>query len=290
MSTLGERLEGLVVELRTEADELARNSAGVGVAASHRALADRLAAALVAEGQESPNEESFTQGVLFAANFLEREADANFMPNEPAKVLLKGMASALRINMKASGFAAALVAEGQGAPDEKPFFWAIETAGGDWHDGEYCVFGDLHSAKDRVDDLNEELPEAEWYRVVPLYRLAAVPSLHKEPHKFPEYPHDDPTVLAIERGYRKWEEESDCHEIGCGCVTVWIWRELAALHKEGAGGGPKEIDLVRAVLCAHQTAYAKAHNGEGRSMMEAENIAIGYASVELAKLLKQGRE
>jgi hypothetical protein len=54
--------------------------------------------------------------------------------------------------------------------EEKPFFFAIETAGGDWHDGEYCVFGDERSARDRVEDLNEELPEEEWFRVVPLYR------------------------------------------------------------------------------------------------------------------------
>jgi hypothetical protein len=32
-------------------------------------------------------------------------------------------------------------------------------------------------------------------------------------------------------------------------------------------------------------AYAKAHNGEGKSVIESDNIAIGYASVELAKLL-----
>jgi len=48
---------------------------------------------------------------------------------------------------------------------------------------------------------------------------------------------------------------------------------------------PNEIDLVKAVLSAHQTAFAQAHNGEGRGVIESENIAIGYASVELAKIL-----
>jgi hypothetical protein len=53
---------------------------------------------------------------------------------------------------------------------EKPFFFAIETSGGDWKDGEQCVFEDKVSAQDEVDNLNEELPEEDWYKVVPLYR------------------------------------------------------------------------------------------------------------------------
>jgi len=60
------------------------------------------------------------------------------------------------------------------ATDKQPFFFAIETAVGDWHDGEMCVFGDLRSAQDEVDNLNEELPEDQWFRVVSLYRRVEI--------------------------------------------------------------------------------------------------------------------
>ncbi len=46
-----------------------------------------------------------------------------------------------------------------------------------------------------------------------------------------------------------------------------------------------ELDIVKLILSAHQTAYAQAHNTEGRNVIESDNIAIGYASVELANLL-----
>ena len=96
--TLESKLRALVGEWRNK-------EANVWDTITIKDCADELEA-LLAERQESSSEDSFTQGVLFAANFLEREADANFMPNEPAKLLLKGMASALRINMRASGLAA----------------------------------------------------------------------------------------------------------------------------------------------------------------------------------------
>ena len=50
-----------------------------------------------------------------------------------------------------------------------------------------------------------------------------------------------------------------------------------------------EIDLVRVVLSAYQQAYAKAHCEERRTVIESDGIAIGYASVELAKLLAAQR-
>lgn len=31
---------------------------------------------------------------------------------------------------------------------------------------------------------------------------------------------------AVNRGYGKWEADDSCHEPGCGCVTVWIEREI----------------------------------------------------------------
>ena len=46
-----------------------------------------------------------------------------------------------------------------------------------------------------------------------------------------------------------------------------------------------EIDIVRNVLSSYQQAYAKAHCTEGKGVIESDGIAIGYASVELAKLL-----
>jgi hypothetical protein len=55
-------------------------------------------------------------------------------------------------------------------------------------------------------------------------------------------------------------------------------------------GTPNEIDLVRRVLSAHQNAYARFHNGEGRGVIEADDMAIGYASVELAKALAASAE
>ncbi len=53
----------------------------------------------------------------------------------------------------------------------------------------------------------------------------------------------------------------------------------------GALSAPTEIDIVKRILSAHQTAYAQTHNTEGRNVFESDQIAIGYASVELAKLL-----
>jgi len=55
-----------------------------------------------------------------------------------------------------------------------------------------------------------------------------------------------------------------------------------------AGGelrGFNEIDLVRKVLAYHQRAYAKFHCTEGRDPIEAEGMAIGETSVEIAKWL-----
>ena len=48
---------------------------------------------------------------------------------------------------------------------------------------------------------------------------------------------------------------------------------------------PNEIDIVKKVLSAYQTAYAQAHCAERKTVIESDGIAIGYASVELAKLL-----
>lgn len=66
-----------------------------------------LAAAQPGEPALSDYAEGVTRGQLMAAEFLEREADANYMPNEPVKVLIKGFASAIRINLKAFGMEAA---------------------------------------------------------------------------------------------------------------------------------------------------------------------------------------
>jgi hypothetical protein len=52
------------------------------------------------------NEAGIAEGMRMCAEFLEREADANFMPNEPTKVLIKGLATAIRVNMKAFAIAA----------------------------------------------------------------------------------------------------------------------------------------------------------------------------------------
>lgn len=48
---------------------------------------------------------------------------------------------------------------------------------------------------------------------------------------------------------------------------------------------PNEIEIVRRVLAWHQQAYARFHNTEGHDVIEADGMAIGWASVELAKLL-----
>jgi hypothetical protein len=48
---------------------------------------------------------------------------------------------------------------------------------------------------------------------------------------------------------------------------------------------PNEIDIVKRILSAYQTAYAQAHCAERKTVIESDGIAIGYASVELAKLL-----
>lgn len=47
-----------------------------------------------------------------------------------------------------------------------------------------------------------------------------------------------------------------------------------------------ELDLVRLVLSSYQTAYAKFHCDEGRGVIDSDQMAIGYASVELAKALR----
>jgi hypothetical protein len=56
-----------------------------------------------------------------------------------------------------------------------PFLYAIETPEGDWYDGsggEACVFGDVQSACDAILGLNEEAPDDQQFKVVPLYRDA----------------------------------------------------------------------------------------------------------------------
>jgi len=40
-----------------------------------------------------------------------------------------------------------------------------------------------------------------------------------------------PLGQAIERGYQKWAK-GNCHEIGCGCVTVCIYNEVRELLEE----------------------------------------------------------
>ncbi len=57
-------------------------------------------AAVEREGARA-NEAGIAEGMRMCAEFLEREADANFMPNEPTKQLIRGMATAIRVNMKA---------------------------------------------------------------------------------------------------------------------------------------------------------------------------------------------
>ena len=56
----------------------------------------------------------------------------------------------------------------------EPWLFAIEQIdNGTWKDGEQCVFGDLVSAQDEVDLLNDAFPEGDDpYRVVPLFRFA----------------------------------------------------------------------------------------------------------------------
>ena len=49
-----------------------------------------------------------------------------------------------------------------------------------------------------------------------------------------EYDLNNPFVQAIERGYANWEA-GNCHELGCGCVTVYIWREIAPILAAGKG-------------------------------------------------------
>jgi hypothetical protein len=63
----------------------------------------------------------------------------------------------------------------EGVPERKeadePWLYAIAEPSGAWHDGESCVYGDLESAQEDVDQENESLDEAEpKYSVVPLYR------------------------------------------------------------------------------------------------------------------------
>lgn len=83
--------------------------------------------------------------------------------------------------------------------------------------------------EDRHENISIDLWEAvqRCYEILETLRAAGQQEQPTAQPHVPEYPHDDPTVQALERGYRKWEESS-CHEPGCGCVTVWMWRELVA--------------------------------------------------------------
>jgi len=64
--------------------------------------------------------------------------------------------------------------EPSAAPLDEPWAYAIETPGGDMYDGEYAVFGDEHSCRDQVENLNDDLEETEeQYKVVALYRAPA---------------------------------------------------------------------------------------------------------------------
>jgi len=74
--------------------------------------------------------------------------------------------------------------ERESKPDrtDEPVAFAIETAGGDLHDGERVLFSSSVDARDRADELNDEYPE-DMYRVAPLYRsVPLVASIRAESH------------------------------------------------------------------------------------------------------------
>jgi len=62
------------------------------------------------------------------------------------------------------------------SPLDEPWLYAIEetnaAGASSWHDGENCVFGDRESAQDEVDLLNDDYPDEQPFRVVPLYRTS----------------------------------------------------------------------------------------------------------------------
>ena len=61
-----------------------------------------------------------------------------------------------------------------------PWLFAIEDSKGHWHDGEQCVFGDLVSAQNEVDLLNDDFDGEKEYRVVPLCRTDALTAVRRE--------------------------------------------------------------------------------------------------------------
>lgn len=40
------------------------------------------------------------------------------------------------------------------------------------------------------------------------------------------YERDSPLGLALERAWQSWAE-GPCHELGCGCITVEMWDQVA---------------------------------------------------------------
>jgi len=65
----------------------------------------------------------------------------------------------------------------------------------------------------------------------------------------------------------------------CGVDAVYKTRPVEA------SGDLNGIEIVKRVLAWHQNAYAEFHSNRKHSVIEADNMAVGYAAVEVEKLL-----
>jgi hypothetical protein len=111
---------------------------------------------------------------------------------------------------------------------------------------------DLHA--ELADEMEEVFDSAE-----PLAPVAT----EKTAQAIPPYHPSNPLVAAIERGYKEWADGS-CHEVGCGCMTVPIYDEVAPLfYAAQPAGTPEQVrEKMQGVigdLIAHHEQQAKDH-------------------------------
>lgn len=122
----------------------------------------------------------------------------------------------------------------------------------------------------------------------PTIRAIATILNHRIPALLKKAPPPEPaTCVYCKHSLNEYHDQTGCHwrqhgaVRGCGCKLP----HPQPKSEPATQGLRNEIDLVRLVLSAHQTAYARFHNSEGRGVIESDTMAIGYASVELAKAL-----
>jgi len=122
------------------------------------------------------------------------------------------------------------------SPLDEPWLYAIEetnaAGASSWHDGENCVFGDRESAQDEVDLLNDDYPDEQPFRVVPLYRTE---------------PPSAPAEVTAEQDEVAWliEREGLCLGISCRNFAWVSFTDTQALRFSRRSDAIRFIEAMR---------------------------------------------